>query len=127
MANFDVRTYCLSRPEATEDFPFGPEVAVFRVRGKIFALYFADGPAASINLKCDPAQAAALRDLFPAVSAGYHMNKKHWNTVLLDGSIPPGELTRMIDHSYRLVVKKLAKPDREYLERRHAPEDLYRA
>lgn len=128
MNSFDCRTYCLARPEATEDFPFGPEVAVYRVRDKMFALYSVDQTGlGSVNLKCDPLQAQALRDIFPAVTAGYHMNKKHWNTVLLDGSVPPGELRRMIDHSYALVVKKLPRTERQFLERRYAADELYRA
>lgn len=128
MAKFNCRTYCLSRPETTEDFPFGPEVAVYRVRGKMFALYSEEKSGlGSVNLKCDPAQALALRDIFPAVTAGYHMNKKHWNTVLLDGSIPRGELERLVDHSYALVVKKLPKAERQFLELRYAAGDLYRA
>lgn len=128
MKHFDCRTYCLSRPEATEDFPFGPEVAVFRVQQKMFALYSLEKSGlGSVNLKCDPMQAAVLRDIFPVVTAGYHMNKKHWNTVLLDGSIPRGELERMVDHSYALVVKKLPKAQRQFLELRYSMEALYRA
>ena len=78
-------------------------------------------------MKCDPVQAQALRDIFPAVTAGYHMNKKHWNTVLLDGSIPRGELERMVDHSYGLVVKKLPRAERRFLELRYSSDVLYRA
>lgn len=128
MKKFDARSYCLSLPEATEDFPFGPEVAVYRIRGKMFALYSAgNGDNGSINLKCDPVQAQALRDIFPAVTAGYHMNKKHWNTVHLDGSVPRGELERMIDHSFTLVVRKLPKQERRLLELRYPHATLYRA
>ncbi len=111
MKGEDVKDYCLSRLEATEDFPFGPETAVFRVRNKIFALLFG-GENASVNLKCEPNQAQALRDIFPAVKAGYHMNKKHWNTVVLDGSVPSGEIQRMIDHSYDMVVATMPKSQR---------------
>jgi predicted DNA-binding protein (MmcQ/YjbR family) len=127
MKHFDCRTYCLSLPEATEDFPFGPDVAVYRVRGKMFALYSVEKSGlSSVNLKCDQVQALILRDIFPAVTAGYHMNKKHWNTVLLDGSIPHGELERMVDHSYALVVKKLPKVERQFLELRYPPDVLFR-
>jgi len=79
-----------------------------------------------MNLKCDPAQAQELRDLFKAVKPGYHMNKLHWNTIILDGSIPQGEIERMIDHSYGLVIKKLKKSEREALELRHGKDALYR-
>lgn len=128
MKHFECRAYCLCLPEVTEDFPFGPEVAVYRVRGKMFALSSVEkSGVGSVNLKCDPVQAQALRDIFPAVTAGYHMNKKHWNTVLLDDSIPSGELERMVDHSYALVVKKLPKVERQFLELRYSPDALYRA
>ena len=79
-----------------------------------------------MNLKCDPEQALALRDIFTAVVPGYHMNKAHWNTVILDGSIPRGEIERMIDHSYGLVVKGLPKAQRTALEIRHGSDAIYR-
>ena len=82
---------------------------------------------AQMNLKCDPAQAMELRDIFEAVIPGYHMNKKHWNTVILDQSIPPSEIERMIDHSYGLVVKSLKKSERVALEMAYSPEEIYRA
>ena len=107
------RHYLLGKPEAIEDYPFGPDVAVMKVRGKMFATLSVTAGEGRMNLKCDPDQALALRDLFSAVLPGYHMNKKHWNTVCLDGSIPSGELQRMIDHSYALVVKGLPKAVRE--------------
>lgn len=121
----DLRTYLLSKPEAEEDFPFGPEIAVFRVQGKLFALLGERNGVASVNLKCDPEQAIGLRDLFAAVTPGYHMNKRHWNTVLDDGSIPVGELQRMIDHSYALVVRGLRKSQRLGLQARHGKAALY--
>lgn len=121
-----VRGYLLARPEAREDYPFGPEVAVFRIVEKMFAtLAMADG-VARINLKCDPEQALMLRDIFPAVLPGYHMNKRHWNTVILDSSVPTGELERMIDHSYSLVVAGLPRARRTALEVRHGRDALYR-
>jgi predicted DNA-binding protein (MmcQ/YjbR family) len=106
----------MARPEATEDFPFGAEAAVYRVRGKIFAI-LSEGKTGveQVNLKCDPDQALALRDFWQAVIPGYHMNKKHWNTVILDDSIPDPELERMIDHSYALVAKSLKKVERQAL------------
>jgi predicted DNA-binding protein (MmcQ/YjbR family) len=106
---FDVKRYLLNKPEAVEDFPFGPEVAVYKVRNKIFALIGMENNEARINLKCDPAEAEQLRMVFDAVLPGYHMNKKHWNTVIINGSIPDNEVKRMIDNSYVLIVKKLGK------------------
>jgi predicted DNA-binding protein (MmcQ/YjbR family) len=106
---FDVKKYLLKKPEAVEDFPFGPEVAAYKVRNKIFALIGMENNEARINLKCDPAEAEQLRMVFDAVLPGYHMNKKHWNTVIINGSIPDNEVKRMIDNSYVLIVKKLGK------------------
>jgi len=110
------KTYLLSQPESEEDFPFGPDVAVFKVRKKMFATLAEEDGLARMNLKCDPDEALALRDVFDAVIPGYHMNKKHWNTVLLDGSIPAPEIERMVDNSYALVVKGLPKAQRQALE-----------
>jgi predicted DNA-binding protein (MmcQ/YjbR family) len=107
------REYCLSKPEATEGTPFGPDVLVFKVGGKIFALASLDEVPARANLKCDPDLALELRDRYEQVTAGYHMNKKHWNTVMLGGAVPDKELCRMIDHSYELVVRSLPKKERE--------------
>jgi predicted DNA-binding protein (MmcQ/YjbR family) len=97
-----LREYCLSKPQATEGFPFGEDTLVFKVNGKIFALANLDGDL-SVNLKCDPQLALELRELYSAVTPGYHMNKKHWNTVILDGSVPDKEIMKWIDHSYDLV------------------------
>ena len=95
---------CLAKPGSAEDYPFGDEVAVFKVGGKMFALVpLAESPA-SVSLKCDPGLAAGLRQRYPAVTPGYHLNKRHWNTVTLDGSVPEEELLDLIDHSYQLVV-----------------------
>ncbi len=120
------KTYLLSKPDSVEDYPFGPEVMVPKVKGKMFATLAHDGDMANMNLKCDPNHAFELRDLFAAVKPGYHMNKKHWNTVVLDGSIPQGEIERMIDHSYALVVKGLKKVEREALELSYGKDRLYR-
>lgn len=103
------RDYLLNKPQAEETFPFGADVAVFKVRNKLFATLMMQAGLARMNLKCDPLEAPQLRDLFEAVLPGYHMNKKHWNTLLLDGSIPPGEIERQIDNSFALVVKGLPK------------------
>jgi predicted DNA-binding protein (MmcQ/YjbR family) len=113
----DLREYCNSKPGAVEDFPFDEVTLVVKVRGKIFALMGTDQDpdTPSINLKCEPALAEMLRETYPAVVPGYHMNKRHWNTVTVDGSIPEPEIHEMIDHSYEQVVKSLPKKDREGL------------
>jgi predicted DNA-binding protein (MmcQ/YjbR family) len=103
-----VRNYLLEKPAATEDQPFGPDVLVFRIAGKIFALLPIEAFPARVNLKCNPDLALELRDRHEAVQPGYHMNKKHWNTVLLDGTIPVTEIKRMIDHSYQLVAANVS-------------------
>jgi predicted DNA-binding protein (MmcQ/YjbR family) len=101
------REYCLSKPDATEGTPFGPDVLVFKIRGKIFALASLDEIPTTAKLKCDPDLALELRDRYEQVRPGYHMNKKHWNTVEIESGIPDAELRKMIDHSYDLVVKSL--------------------
>ena len=100
-----LRNYCLDKQGAMECFPFDEETLVFKVDEKIFALTSLDGEL-SINLKCDPAFAIELREKYSAVTPGYHMNKKHWNTVIIDGTIPDNEIFSWIDHSYSLVKKK---------------------
>lgn len=107
--------YCRAQPAATEGSPFGPGTLVFKVRGKIFALINVDGERPRISLKCEPSLALALRDQFAAVVPGYHLNKKHWNTVALDGGVPRDEIEAMIDHSYAQVVARLPKAEREGL------------
>lgn len=109
-----LRDYCLSKAGTTAEFPFGPEAEVFKVIGKMFALIPMDAPL-SISLKCDPALAEILRQTYPAVIPGYHLSKKHWNTISIDGSVPDDEVLEMIDHSYDLVVKGLKKSERERL------------
>ncbi|MBL4821437.1 MAG: MmcQ/YjbR family DNA-binding protein [Gammaproteobacteria bacterium] len=108
----ETRIYLLGKPEAIADYPFSLNALVPKVRGKMFALLHQRHGISEVNLKCDPDEALALRDIFPSVKPGYHMNKKHWNTVTLDGSIPSGEIQRMIDNSYYLVVMKLPKLQR---------------
>ena len=103
------REYCLAKPNVTEGTPFGPDVLVFKVSGKIFALTGLDDVPPRVNLKCDPERALDLRDRYEEVQPGYHMNKKHWNTVELVGRIPESELRGMIDHSYDLVAASLRK------------------
>ena len=106
----EFREYCLSKPDATEGTPFGPDVLVFKVSGKMFALAVLDEVPPTVNLKCDPELALDLRDRYEQVRPGYHMNKKHWNTVEIESNIPDAELGKMIDHSYELVIKRLPKP-----------------
>jgi len=105
----DFREYCLMKLNVTEGTPFGEDVLVFKVGGKIFALASLDDVPPRVNLKCDPERALDLRDRYEEVQPGYHMNKKHWNTVELGGGIPAPELRGMIDHSYDLVVARLPK------------------
>jgi predicted DNA-binding protein (MmcQ/YjbR family) len=102
-----VRSYCLSKKGVTEDFPFDDTVLVFRIAGKIFVLCALDSFPPSINLKCDPIKALELRELHPYVVPGYHMNKKHWNTVLIEAVQHDTELYEWIDESYNLVIKGL--------------------
>ncbi len=122
MDDKQAKQYLLSKPETALDHPFGPDVEVYKVKGKMFATLSlgkgnekdTGGKMAGhycMNLKCDPEEAMMLRDIFPAVIPGYHMNKAQWNTVILDGSIPQGEIERMIDNSFNLVVSKMTKKD----------------
>src|SRR6266581_3251272 len=103
------REYCLIKRRVTESTPFGPDVLVFKVGGKMFALAVLDEVPTTVNLKCDPDWALYLRDRYEQVRPAYHMNKKHWNTVELDSGIPDTELRKMIDHSYELVAQKLPR------------------
>ena len=98
-----IRDYCLSLPDAEETLPFGPDTLVYKVKGKIFLLMGLDSEDLSFNVKCDPDKALELREEFPCVRPGYHMNKNHWNTVLVDGSVSVKQLKEWIDHSYELV------------------------
>jgi predicted DNA-binding protein (MmcQ/YjbR family) len=109
------REYCLGKRAATEGTPFGPDNIVFKVAGKMFALAALDEVPPAVNLKCDPDLALELRDRYEQVRPGYHMNKKHWNTVVLDGVIPQVEVRKMIDHSYDLVVQSLPRAKRKTL------------
>jgi predicted DNA-binding protein (MmcQ/YjbR family) len=103
------REYCLNRPGAAEGTPFGSDVLVFKVGDKMFALAALDDVPTTVNLKCEPDLALDLRDRYEQVRPGYHMNKKHWNTVEIETGIPDAELRKMIDHSYDLVAKSLPK------------------
>ena len=119
-----VNNYLLSKPEASMYYPFGDDVEVFKVKNKMFAtVSFGKGKEKDsgnkmagyycVNLKCDPGEALMLRDIFSAVIPGYHMNKRLWNTIILDGSIPQGEIERMMDNSFKLVVSKMTKKDQQ--------------
>lgn len=108
----DAIAQCLSQPGADESTPFGPEALVYKVGGKMFAITVPDDYPPRINLKCDPERAVALREEHPAITPGWHMNKKHWNTVVLDGSLPPGLVQELIGHSYQLVFNALPKKTR---------------
>lgn len=110
----EFREYCLQKPGVEESFPFGESTLVFKVLGKMFALTGLDGDF-SMNLKCDPEKAIELRAKHPSVQPGYHMNKKHWNTVYVDGSVDDELLYSWVDHSYALVVGSLPKAKRETL------------
>ncbi len=100
-----LREYCISKRNVTESFPFGDDTLVFKTAGRIFALVNLENDL-SINLKCDPALAIELRERYSSVIQGYHMNKKHWNTVYIDGSVTDKEVFSWIDHSYDLVLNK---------------------
>ncbi|WDD99723.1 MmcQ/YjbR family DNA-binding protein [Thalassomonas actiniarum] len=121
MDHLQAKKYLLTKPETLLDYPFGEEIMVFKVKNKMFATLAlgkmgkGDGERNDwwMNLKCDPDEAVMLRDIFPSVIPGYHMNKALWNTVILDGSIPQGEIERMIDNSFLLVVKKMTKKDQQ--------------
>lgn len=119
-----VHDYLMTKPEAQLMHPFGDEVNVYKVKNKMFATL---SPAKAskeeeqanddywLNLKCDPDEAVMLREIFAAVIPGYHMNKRHWNTIILDGSIPQGELERMIDNSFKVVVEGMPRSEQQSL------------
>lgn len=111
----EFRDYCMNKKGTTEEFPFDKITLVFKVMGKMFALTSLEGDF-YINLKCDPAIAIELREKHAAVQPGYHMNKKHWNTISMDGSLAPDDLKQWIDDSYDLVVKGLTKAVKKELE-----------
>jgi len=98
-----LREYCIQKDEAEECFPFGPDTLVFKVKGKIFLLLSLDKQPLQFNVKCDPEKAIELREQYATVIPGYHMNKKYWNTIIVDGSIAKKELEGFIDHSHQLV------------------------
>src|SRR4030095_4711573 len=113
----EFREYCLTKPGVTEGTPFAETGLVFKVAGKRFESMCLDEVPARANLKCDPDLALELRDRYEQVRPGYHMNKKHWNTVEIEGGIPEAELRRMIDHSYNLVINALPQATRSKIPR----------
>lgn len=113
----EFRNYCLLKRGVTEDFPFDATTLVFKVSGKMFALTDLEGDF-SVNLKCDPERAIQLREQYPSIIPGYHMSKKHWNTIMIDGSVDNDLLLELIDHSYNLVVSGLPLKSRLALENR---------
>src|SRR3954462_8478241 len=115
MTSDELRRCCLDKPGAIEDFPFGDQVSVFKVFGKMFALSDLDGRPLEVSLKCDPDLAEALRAQHSAIRAGYHLNKRHWNTITIAGSIHDNEIEDMIQDSYDLVAAKLPRAQREDL------------
>jgi predicted DNA-binding protein (MmcQ/YjbR family) len=115
MDSAQLRACCLDLPGAGETFPFGPQTSVFKVAEKMFALSRLDGDPLRVSLKCDPALAEDLRAAHAAITPGYHLNKRHWNTVLLDGSLPERAIVDMIEDSYDLVVSQLSRTRRRAL------------
>ena len=111
----EVIAVCSAKPGSVEDYPFGDEVAAFKVAGKMFALVTLGPAPGRVSLKCDPDLAAGLRRRYAAITAGYHLSKRHWNTVMLDGSVPQDELLDLIDHSCELVVTGLPRAERDKL------------
>jgi predicted DNA-binding protein (MmcQ/YjbR family) len=117
----ELRDLCLSFTGAEETFPFGPETSVFKVGGKMFALSQLEAESLRVSLKCEPGLAEALRAAHTAVIPGYHLNKRHWNTVIIDGSLPDDAIRNMIEDSYDLVVSKLPRGRRSALGWRAEP------
>ncbi len=113
-----IREYCLKKKGVTEEFPFDEETLVFKVAGKIFLLASLESIPLQINLKCEPEKAVELREEYESVQPGYHMNKKHWITIIIDETVPTRNLFEWIDDSYNLVVAGLKKSERNKLEKK---------
>jgi predicted DNA-binding protein (MmcQ/YjbR family) len=112
MDQHELKAACLALPGAQEEFPFGDEVSVCKVGGKMFALCGLDAQPLRLSVKCDPELAVQLRAAHPAIAPGYHLNKRHWNTITLDGSLPDQMVADLLDDSYDLVVASLPKARR---------------
>jgi len=110
------RNYCLSKKGVSESFPFDETTLVFKVLNKVFALTSISKKPFAVNLKCNPEKAINLRELYSQITPGYHMNKKHWNTVIFENSLPTELLKGMIDDSYTLVIAKMTKKEKTLLE-----------
>jgi predicted DNA-binding protein (MmcQ/YjbR family) len=111
----DLRAWCLRQPGAVEDFPFGPETSVFKVGGKMFALSALDRTPLEVSVKCEPELAVGLRDSYPAIRPGYHLNKRHWNTLTLDGSLSDQFVRDLVQDSYDLIASALPQRVRAQL------------
>lgn len=111
----ELKKYCLKKKGAVLEYPFGKDVPVIKVSTKMFALFGYDKDILRINLKCDPNYALGLRQKYSSIIPGYHMNKLHWNTILINGQVPKKEVLHLIDHSYELVVKTLKKAEQNTL------------
>lgn len=116
MTRDELQNYCLSLTSATEDFPFGPQAAVYKVRGKMFAILPVSESPQTISLKCDPIEVPLLREKYEAVNGGYHLNKTHWNTVTINSDLPDKQVIEMVEDSYLLVRQKLTKKVQKELE-----------
>ena len=111
----ELRRWCLAQPGAIEDFPFRPDVSVFKVAGKMFALSMLERTPLEVSVKCEPDLAVQLRNSYSAIRPGYHLNKRHWNTITLDGSLPDQLVCDFVEDSYDLVVSALPKRTRDEL------------
>lgn len=111
----ELKSYLSSKKEAIASYPFDETTLVYKVAGKMFALIAEDNNPLSINLKCDPEDAQILRGMHKSILPGYHMNKEHWNTIILDGSLPDKLIEEMVNDSYTLIVNKLKAADRNRL------------
>jgi predicted DNA-binding protein (MmcQ/YjbR family) len=105
----ELRLWCLEHAGAVEDFPFSPDTSVFKVGGKVFAISALDREPLAVSVKCEPELAAELRHTYPAIRPGYHLNKRHWNTIVLDGTLPDQLVRDLVEDSYDLVVSALPK------------------
>jgi predicted DNA-binding protein (MmcQ/YjbR family) len=111
----ELREYCILKKGVTESLPFGPETLVFKIMGKVFLLTGIEGTPLQFNVKCDPEKAIEQREQYTCVLPGYHMNKKHWNTIIIDGSVSIKLLQEWITDSYNLVVSGLTKKEKQEL------------
>jgi predicted DNA-binding protein (MmcQ/YjbR family) len=115
MTGEELRAWCLEHPGAEETFPFSPETSVFKVGGKVFAISRLDSEPLTVSVKCEPELAAQLRLDYPAIEPGYHLNKRHWNTLTLDGSLDDGMVRDLVEDSYDLIVSALPARTRSQL------------